>query len=155
MWNLTTLAQVLVCVCGCVWLCQHKLESLIRQQRSFVWHDQFQQQLLLLLNAEVNNPQVLELFHTDLISFWSARTSAPPVRIHNAASQAEGTNWGPCWFSACSALEGFSLQSQRGIRSSTIDPPGWFWIRLFFAVLQNSRAMGKLSSLQPTHKHTH
>lgn len=49
--------------------------------------------------------------------------SAPPdtVSFHNATSHAEGTNWKPCWFSACSALKGFSLQSQQRILSSTID----------------------------------
>lgn len=54
----------------------------------------------------------------------SAPVPAPPsnsVRFHNAASHAEGTDWRLSCFSACSAMEGFSLQSQRGILSPTIE----------------------------------
>lgn len=54
----------------------------------------------------------------------SSPVPSPPsdsVRFHNATSHAEGTDWRLSWFSACSAMEGFSLQSQRGILSPTIE----------------------------------
>lgn len=79
----------------------------------------------------------------------------PPdsVSFHHAASHAEGRDWRPSWFSACSAMEGFSLQSQRGIRSPTIEPLDASESG-FFCCPADRRDHGKAVSLPQTPKYT-
>ena len=111
------------------------------------------------LSPAVRHPQVLFPHHLVILIRPRVGPSSDSVRFHNATSHAEGTNWRPHWFSACSALEGFSLQSQRGILSSTIDLLDGSESGFFFCPVElgdHGKAVLLLKqTLSHTHTHTH
>lgn len=96
----------------------------------------------------------LRYYHLASLSSPRVGPSSDSVRFHNSTGRTEGMKWRPCWFSACSALEGFGLLSQRGILSLTIDLLDGSE-SVFFCCPAEHWDHGKPVLLTKTHSHSH